>query len=358
MKVLFRVDASDKIGSGHVMRCLCLAEELKHRGSDIVFFCRQLKGNLIGSIEKRGYKVYRLSCATSSVEPTGPYADWLGANWETDASEVITSLQNEGGHVDWLIVDHYALDKRWEEMVRFGQKTMVIDDLANRKHICNLLLDQNLYESMETRYNKLVPSYCQQLLGAEYALLRDEFGKSRQNAPNRSGNIDRILVFFGGSDLTNETSKTLEAIAMLDRSDVGVDVVIGVNNPYRSEIESLASSMSRASCNFNVTNMAELMLAADIYIGAAGTTLWERCCVGLPSLVVTVTENQVAPIEYLSEKGVLHYIGKCDDVNSSDIKEVLLDAISHPETVRHYSQAGYNLVDGAGAKRCADIMLS
>jgi len=362
MKVYFRVDASDLIGCGHVMRCLSLADELKRRGLSIVFLCRELQGNLIDLIEKMDYSVYRLPYMEESFGVTNKhtkYTGWLNVDWQTDANQVLSILENEGHDVDWLIVDHYALDNQWEEQFRFiVKKIMVIDDLANRCHYCDLLLDQNLYENIQGRYNDLVPSYCQKLLGSNYALLRCEFRELRKRIKEHKGAIRHILVFFGGSDLTNDTLKTLKAIASLKCLDFSVDIVIGINNPYKHAIEELASNMSRVTCHFDVCNMAELMLATDICIGAAGVSVWERCCLGLPSLVITVAENQVAAVEYMARKDLLYYVGESHNTSYQDIKKIVEYFLNHPERLKHYSKVSYELVDGLGTQRCADTILA
>lgn len=219
MKVAFRADASVGIGSGHVMRCLTLAGELKEAGAQIIFICRECEGNLCDLIEKQGIPVARISGELQS--------------WEADAFQSLEALKKYG-KADWLVVDHYSLDHRWEAGIRnAAEKIMVIDDLADRIHDNDLLLDQNLYEDLENRYNGLAPPHCIKLLGPRYALLRPEFRKARASLRKRDGIIRRILVSFGGSDPSNETAKALEAIGLLGKPEIAVDVVVGSSNPHR-----------------------------------------------------------------------------------------------------------------------------
>lgn len=165
MNISFRTDASLQIGTGHVMRCLTLADELRRQGADIVFICREHPGNLIDLIEGKGHPVVRLLQADAEYMATSEdvtHATWLGVSWQQDAAETLTALGNT--QPEWLIVDHYALDRRWGQKLRLHVgKIMVIDDLADRLHDCDLLSDQNLYPAMESRHDKLIPDNCQKL---------------------------------------------------------------------------------------------------------------------------------------------------------------------------------------------------
>ncbi|MHB8840892.1 MAG: UDP-2,4-diacetamido-2,4,6-trideoxy-beta-L-altropyranose hydrolase [Candidatus Aquicultor sp.] len=361
MNIVVRVDASTDIGSGHVMRCLVLADGLRQLGRNVSFVSRDLPGNLCHVIENKGYSVYHLPYnATQNIDCAEQpfHARWLGVDWEVDAQQTVDCLGSLEQPIEWLIIDHYALDHRWESYVQpYIEHIMIIDDLADRLHKCDLLLDQNLYENPERRYKNLVPYHCEQLLGPQYVLMRPEFHQIRQNLGQRDGKVNRILVFFGGSDLTNETSKALEAIRMLSRADIKVDVVIGVNNPHKALTEEIANNMSYVICYSYVDNMAELMANADMYIGAAGITTWERFCLGLPSLVVTVAENQVQPIKELAKRDLLFYIGEHDKVKAGNIKQSIDFFISNPAILKLYSKASMNLVDGLGVKRCVQAIL-
>ena len=288
MNILIRTDASINIGTGHVMRCLTLADELRQKGVDISFICHEEPGNLISYIEDRGYKVHQMPGEIDI---------------ETDRRLTKEILSKYEIKPDWLIIDHYDIDISWEYPLRkYAKKLMVIDDLANREHACDLLLDQN-YSNNEDRYNGLVPGNCIQLLGPEYAILRPQFQKARECLRKKDGGVNRILVFMGGVDSQNVTSKVLRAIHMLDRSDIALDVVVGNLNPYHDEIKILTSKIPNTICHHNVENMAKLMSSADLCIGAGGTTTWERCCVGLPTIAIILAENQKGISESLDREG-------------------------------------------------------
>jgi UDP-2,4-diacetamido-2,4,6-trideoxy-beta-L-altropyranose hydrolase len=210
------------------------------------------------------------------------------------------------------------------------KKIMVIDDLANRKHSCDLLLDQN-YNKNGSRYNGLVPENCIQLLGPEYALLRPQFREARENLKREKNKVKRVLVFMGGADPTNATGKVLKAIKMLNRPDIITDVVIGIANPHRERIRRLASQMPNVVCHINVDNMAELTASADLYIGAGGITTWERCCLGVPSIVIVIAENQRSATESLAEDGVVMNLGWDKGVREGAITDAIRQLIGNSQ---------------------------
>jgi UDP-2,4-diacetamido-2,4,6-trideoxy-beta-L-altropyranose hydrolase len=359
--VIIRADASVQIGTGHVMRCLTLADELRRRGAEIAFVCREFDGNLCSYIEKKGYSVRRLPVSdppTQNIESNLKHAAWLGAGWQTDAGQIEEIIKSLRAAPDWLVVDHYALDEKWEEYLRpYVKKIMVIDDIADRPHDCDLLLDQNFYENLENRYDGLVPPCCKKLLGPKYALLRSEFREARKNLRKRNGNVKRIMVFFGGSDPTNETAKALEAIRILNRPDIAVDVVVGALNPYCKGIEQMISDMSYCTCHFNVEDMAELMAKADLAIGAGGITVWERCALALPGAVITVAENQEKTVSDMAEFGYLLFLGRSETVSVDSLYHALEITIKSPWFLTSFARKTQSLVDCKGVNRIAQELM-
>ncbi len=343
MNVVFRTDSSHNIGTGHVMRCLSLADATRRNDTNISFVCREGLGNLISYIENRGYEVHLLPGEIDI---------------EKDRRLTKNILSKNESKPDWLIIDHYDIGIQWESaMYGLVNKIMVIDDLANRKHVCDLLLDQN-YSKNEDRYSGLVSGNCIKLLGPKYSILRPQFQKVRNNLRKRDGGVNRILVFMGGADPKNVTSKALRAIRMLDRSDIAVDVVIGNLNPFHEEIKNLISKIPNTICHHNVENMADLMLSADLCIGAGGTTTWERCCVGLPTMTIILAENQKSISENLDKKGALINLGWCHNVTENNIKEVIEGLFDNPRKMVSMSDKSRRLVDGEGVNRVCDAMTS
>jgi len=344
MKIYIRTDSSTEIGTGHVMRCLTLADILRGKGAEVKFICRDLPGNISDFIEKKGYFVYRLPYQGRKIGQKNCYAHWLGADWSIDAEQT-KDIIRQNNLIDWLIIDHYAIDINWERKLRpYVKKIMVIDDLANRPHDCDLLLDQNFYEDLEKRYDKLVPGHCVKLLGPKYALLRPEFIAARKKVKVRDGRVKRILVFFGGSDPTNETAKALEAIRMLNRPDIITDVVVGSANPRKEQIRLMCQSIQNTNFYCQVDNMALLMARADLAIGAGGGTTWERCCLGLPTIAISVADNQKEVLNVLHKYGVLWNLGCYYGVGINNIIEKIKLCLSKPECIELMAKKALMLI--------------
>jgi len=343
MNFIIRTDASVNIGTGHVMRCLALADELRQRNTNIKFICRDEEGNLMELIEKKGYKLYSLP---SDID------------MEADCKLTREILNTQPTLPDWLIIDHYGINYSWESSLRgFVKKIMVIDDLVDRKHDCDLLLNQN-YNTDEKRYLGLTTDGCIQLLGPEYALLRPQFFMARKKLRERNGDVKRILVFMGGSDPTDQTSRVLSAIKKLNKPDIVADVVIGSSNSKCTEIENLISSMPNTTYYFDIENMAELMSYADLAIGAGGTASWERCCVGLPSVVINIADNQTGISKSLSKKGCCIDLGWYEHVSIEKIKNCLDDLIMNSLQLVKISRECLSLVDGLGSGRVSDYLFN
>lgn len=329
MLAVIRADASTSIGSGHVMRCLTLAHRLKkEKNAKVVFVMRDLPGNLIDVVEKQGFEVLKLSPANQKYSLNG-YGLWLTVPMEIDAQQTIDLLQHYLQEhscevVDRLIVDSYALDEQWEQVLRpYCREIMVIDDLANRKHDCDILLDQNFYLNKDVRYEGLVPERCKMLLGPEHALLREEFYEAQKHLRKRDCTIKNILVFYGGSDLTNETEKAIKALVQLhdEGYNFTADIITGVSNSRREKIKKICSKYHFFHYYCQVSNMAEFMNKADLMLGAGGSTTWERLYMELPALVTAVAENQVKCCEECGKAGLIDYVGPANCVEADKIKE-------------------------------------
>ena len=329
--IVFRADASRLIGSGHVMRCLTLAQRLrKEQNAKVIFIMRKLSGNLIDVVRKQGFAVLVLPPADEEYK-LDDYGLWLTVPMEVDAQQTIEVLQHylqeHGCDVaDRLIVDSYALDEQWEQALRpYCREIMVIDDLANRRHDCDILLDQNFYLNKDVRYVGLVPEHCKMLLGPDHALLREEFYEAKKHLRKRDGNIKNILVFYGGSDLTNETEKAIKALVQLhdEGYNFTADIITGVSNSRREKIEKICSKYHFFHYYCQVSNMAEFMNKADLMLGAGGSTTWERLYMELPTLVTAVAENQIQGCEDCCKAGMINYLGKAASVTVGIINEAI-----------------------------------
>ena len=361
MNFIFRTDASMTIGSGHVMRCLTLADELRKHGVNCSFICRAHSGNFLEYIRKRGFEAHALSFEASLSDQSSEQsvaserdhvsANWLGVEWQKDAEQTRDVIGYS--KVDCLIVDHYSIDARWEGALRSScDHIMVIDDLADRKHDCDLLLDQNFDEIY--RYSDLVPSSCALLVGPKYALLRSEYQIARLK--KRSSSVQRILVFFGGTDIDNLTGTTLSALSKAELSEIWVDVVIGANYRNIEFLEKLSSTRGK-TCIYKLRpHLAELMTEADLAIGAVGITNWERMCAGLPSIVISLAENQIPISKKLHHLEAVNWIGYANEVNSDVIYEAVKEEINSKKFITRREVAS-KLCDGEGLGRVLTHMI-
>lgn len=362
--IWFRADASLEIGTGHVMRCLTLAGELRERGVRVGFLCREHPGHLGAAITERGFELRSLPAPTEWRPDAGDlaHASWLGVPWQQDAEETAAALREagtaRGTEADWLVVDHYALDARWERKLRpLARKLLAIDDLADRPHECDLLLDQNLYGDQETRYDGLVPEGCRRLLGPRYALLRPEFRAARAHLRPRDGRVRRIHIFFGGSDPSNQTAKALDAVRLLGRPEIAVDVMVGMVNPHRAQLERMAAGVPNARVHVGVRDWAHFLAEAELAIGAGGTSTWERCCLGLPTLVWPVAANQLALVEAAAGAGAILCPAADAVATPAALAAQLAALLGNPILLRTVAARARALCDGAGAPRVVRALL-
>lgn len=325
-KIIFRVDSSLKIATGHVMRCLTLANALKNSQVEIIFICRDLEGNIIDRIKQSNFIVKILPKPNKPITlaPENPYLEWLEVSLSEDikqTKEIISKLETK----PTLIIDHYAIDEIWENEIReFIDKIIVIDDLANRKHNCDILIDQNLYHNYQNRYDDLVPKNCQKFLGPEYAILREQFFKIK---PRKRTEVKNILVCFGGIDPDNIILKAVKAIIEAKKTlKINFNViVVGAKNNYQEEIKQICGENKFRYKNY-VDNMADSMHWSDLAIGAGGSMSWERCYMNLPAIVISFAENQIEICQTLDDRGVTKYLGRSEEVEESDIKMELINS--------------------------------
>lgn len=319
MRVLIRTDASVPIGSGHLMRCITLADQLCSAGIEVTFACYDdLDGSAAQILDNR-YRIIRLD---------EPQPDTL-----------------PGGSADLLIVDHYGIDHIWHQAMRpFVKHLMVIDDLANRPLNCDLLLNQNIHASAAT-YRPLVPEHCITLLGPRYTLLRPEFCHLAPHTQTRSS-LKRLLLCFGGSDPCHLTETALKELA---DSPMMIDVVIGAGNNRNRAIKTLChANQKRWTLHVQTTAMATLMAHADLAIGAGGSSHWERCLLGLPALVVTVADNQVESTRLLHEQGACQWLGNADDLRAGTIRHAVEQLMHNPQRLQQMSRIATEVVPQDG----------
>jgi UDP-2,4-diacetamido-2,4,6-trideoxy-beta-L-altropyranose hydrolase len=354
MHIVFRVDSSSVIGSGHLMRCITLAKQLVGNGAVVKFISREHPGHMCDYIEMQGFEVHRLLKEDSvTSDTTLAHSHWLGSTIEKDAQETIEYIKNT--NVDWLIVDHYAIDSRWEVLVRkHVGNIMVIDDLADRNHEADILLDQNYYSNMHKRYLNKLPNECKTFFGPEFALLRPEFKISRENYSEKLKEfLTRLFIFFGGSDPTNETEKVLKAIEKLNLTNFHIDVVMGMSNPNKEKIKRICSHIKNVNFHCQINNMAELMVNADLALAAGGSTTWERYCVGLPAITIAVAKNQIQLAEDVIPLGIDFYLGESKDVTIEMIVDQINILLNSASNIFAKGEKAKKIVNGEGASKVA-----
>jgi UDP-2,4-diacetamido-2,4,6-trideoxy-beta-L-altropyranose hydrolase len=352
MRIAIRADAATHIGIGHVMRCLTLANALKMNGAEVSFVCRPFAWHLGERITAEGHGLYLLPPPAQTIKPpdpkqTPPHAAWLGENWEIDLAQ--TQIALNGKQFDWLIVDHYSLDNRWEnEMRKFACKIMVIDDLADRRHDCDLLLDQTLGRK-EGEYQHWVTENCTLLTGSKYALLRPEFVGLREYSLKRreKSEMKHLLICMGGVDQSNFTGQILDALqTSILPSYCHITVVMGENAPWIDSVRKRVEKLTwPTEINVNVGNIAQMMADSDLAIGAAGSASWERCFLGLPTLMIVLAENQRDVGIALEQKQAVILLNKI-----SDVKKAIELLCYSDEKLKSMSQASKNITDGCGVK--------
>lgn len=345
------------------MRCLNLASALRKRDGNSLFLCRDHAGSLVPLIRERGFEVKVLGgdvCGNfSAIGDTSSPADSnysrLGAGWLTDAEETINAV-TEWGRPDWMIVDHYGIDFQWERMLRpYSRGLMVIDDLADRAHDCDLLVDQNLVANTLSRYSGKIPEHCCLLLGPRYAMLEPLYAELHGQAAPRHGKIRRVLVYFGGADIENLTGKTISAFLTLGRKDVEMDVVVNPQSPHVESIRRQIAGVDNVRLHMFLPSLSGLMSVVDVSIGAGGITTWERCCLGVPSYVITLADNQTAGAMELDRLGVICWLGNAGDMTLQDLTEAISDMLGKSSHI-DLSKRGLDLVDGLGCIRIADYL--
>ena len=361
-QVTFRVDASTAIGTGHVMRCLALASSLRTAGYDCHFICREHLGHLGARIVWEGHKLSLLpagiSVGSGAQAALPGFSNWLGCDWQSDARQTVSAL---GPAVtDWLVVDHYAIDFRWERELRpHCANLMVVDDLADRIHDCDLLLDQTPGRIL-AEYLGLGSPGMLALIGPAYALMRPEFLRCRADSLGRRGQpgVHRILVSMGGVDQPNATAAVLRALRTCHLPDhCLVTVVMGAGAPWLVEVQALAEGFSgRCEVQVDVLDMALLALDCDLAIGAPGVASLERCCLGLPSILVVLAENQRSGGVALREAGAADLLESVDAIESG-LAPILMSYFEGNRGLQ-VSMAARSIVDGLGVDRVVSEMES
>lgn len=347
--VLIRVDAGMGIGFGHLTRCVSLASELKALGAEVSVATRTSVKEALQKIATAGATVIHLPDPARDTE----IADepiWPADRQMDDANSVINSAPQRGW--DAVVVDHYQLDSVWEHALReYSRKIVVIDDLANRSHDADVIVDHNWYGPENAqRYEGLTSANTQLLIGPRYAMLHPLYAQACKNREPVRFPPARAVVSFGGTDVGGQSIKAVRAI--LDESEMEIDLVFGTEAAVSREIESLAISEPRLNLHVALPNLVEVLSRADIVFGAGGTATWERLCLRVPAIVTTVSENQSGVTRAFDEARITRWLGTSDTVDYETYRSAVKDAVAGqlPQMLP--------IVDGYGARRVALAIVS
>ena len=329
-KVYFRCDASAIYGGGHVMRCLSLAKALQSHGWSCSFLTISESKDMIPDLQN---------------------FELLEPDYKPDGA-------------DLLIVDHYDLDKAYEsESRQWAKKIMVIDDLANRAHDCDVLVDQTMGRDAAD-YKEFVTENCDILCGSEYTLLRTQFLEKIENAKQKRRDVERaetVLVTFGSTNPDNIIQKVLSTLVKFTSWPLTIDVVASRHAEAIKEIQELAikitsETIHSVEINLDVQNMADFMLDADLSVGGGGTTSWERACLGLPTILIELSPDQKTVAQNLNELGAVQYLGDLQHVQEADIDKAFENMRENKQLLGRMSEKAFSVCDGLGVDRICKII--
>ena len=348
-RVVFRVDHGLVMGLGHIMRCLSIAKYLLHEyNCQPSFVCKNHEGNIAKRV-KESFPIYLLDV----TEQANLEIDtWLGTSWQDDAQSTLDIIGKDRAEI--LIVDHYGVDYKWQNYVkdRMELKVVVIDDLFNRKHNCDILIDQCYY--IKDPYKDLVPTNCEVLLGFQYIILNPQFLQLEPKPISKE--IRRINICIGGTDKPNLTEKIVNILIknrnkIHNYEKITFDVVVGATNQNYSKLKEKLLLFSNFNLLYDVENMAVVLNKSDLCIGSSGITSYERIYLKLPSLVITLAPNQMNIATTLHELGLFNYLGHYNSFQESDLISGLNNFISHPGELEKIYNNLTGIIDGQGIER-------
>ncbi|MFJ8261827.1 UDP-2,4-diacetamido-2,4,6-trideoxy-beta-L-altropyranose hydrolase [Rummeliibacillus sp. NPDC094406] len=350
MNIVFRVDSSIEIGSGHVMRCLTLAEQFKENNDTVEFICRKAEGSMETFIEDRGFRVYLLPKIQDSLWT------WTATNWRQDIDETKQYLVDK--KIDLVIVDHYAIDEKWTKSVNtYTRKILIIDDYRKKFQECDILLDPSYgMEGLEQIYKVRNPIKTRFFLGTKYTLLRNEF--SNITPIDISSQKEKIIhIFFGSMDEFNYTLRFSKYL-IESFTDIKLLIVVGPYYKFYTELQGLETKYNnRIKIYQNAQNMAELMTMCYMSIGAPGTATWERAAVGLPALYLSTAENQFPILKSLQDEGICQYIGDASKIKKEEFLQFVEYYINNFLALKEFSEKSKTLVNIKGKQVVVDEII-
>lgn len=334
--VVIRADASSAIGTGHVVRCRTLADALIARGWTASFATRGLPDGLATSLDRAGIGRVALEAAGDDAAVTAAELERAGRDRPT-----------------LLVVDHYDIDAAWIDAVRSSATAVLaVDDLVDRPQPVDIVLNQNLGIDADG-YAALVPPDCRVLVGPMFALVRGAFadaGEARnaRGALPPDGRVERVLVFLSGADPDDVTSR---AVAALEGTGLAADIVVGAAYPNLADLRPRVDANPSLRLHIDTDEMADLTASADLAVGAPSSASWERCTLGVPTVLVILADNQLAVERGLVAAGAAISAGWHTGVTVDTIRALLVDLIAEPERVAAMGHRAAEVTDGRGTDR-------
>ena len=342
--ILFKIESNKEIGTGHLMRCLTLANALRDSGNSVYFLLNDTDRSSINLIKKMRFNIIFLKNQKRN-----------NISILEDAFLTKKNIEKNNLESSYLVIDNYKIDKKWEVILRKTvKKIILIDDMANREHDCDVLIDQNYFiKNMANRYSKLVPKKCKLFLGPKFAIIRPEFLVLKKKVKIRNS-LKKILISFGGTDPTNETMKILKIIKKSKFNNIKFIIISGRLNAHKTEIKNICKKFKNIVFYSHTKKIADIMLDVDLSFGGGGTTTWERCFVELPTIATILTKNQKAIVESMTKIGCMMNLGSAKKLTKNDYENAL-DSINSKKLTK-MSQACEKFIDGKGVYRLSKII--
>ncbi|MBS0286824.1 MAG: UDP-2,4-diacetamido-2,4,6-trideoxy-beta-L-altropyranose hydrolase [Proteobacteria bacterium] len=342
-KILIRADSSTQLGYGHVYRCLTLADELKTKGAQVDFMVQDLPGNINAMISQKGYKVYLLKQQAKDFDV------------KIDLDQTVSLIRDSNVSYDWVIVDHYSLDERWEKaLYTLGIKVFVIDDLAAHNHFCHYLLNQT-FNVDKSSYDGKINKEASLLMGEKYILLRPEFSHMKPKVQIKEISSSSTIHIFWGSTDPKGYSYRFSKILLENFKDLKLKIIGGAKDTKVASLEALYPN--RVSVQSMVQNMAQSMLNCDLALGAPGMTTWERASMGLPGIYLATNTNQVSILNRLQEQGFCCYLGEASTIDDETFVHKISSLLYEPAKLKKMAQLGFEKIDALGVQRVTDMMM-
>ena len=338
IRLLIRADASVQMGTGHIMRCLAIAQAVQHNGGIVHFAAATCPKVLSDRLMKEGFRIHTVSNTPDVF------------NTEEDLEVTLKIAQKL--KPEWICVDGYQFGSAYQKVLKeAGYKVVFIDDFGHAEfYSADFVLNQNISAQFDW-YQRRSPQ-TQLLLGERYTLLRNEFMLWKRWRRSVQNTVRYILITLGGSDSDNITAWILEALQLVKIPSLHLTVVIGGSNPHHKSLECLAHKCIHSiKLLKDVADMPQLIAEADLAIAAGGSTNWELALLGLPSLILTLAENQSAIAQTLHEKGIVISLGHVEEVKQEDFLYQFESLCYDRQKREKMSQAGQALIDGKGCDR-------